>query len=981
MKFVTLATALLLVAFVPGVAQEGTITGRVIDADTRQPLRGATIVVQPAGAAKENVTRTKYGAYAGKTGAFSITDVPAGSYVVEARFVGYKKQTRKVSVVADETASAEFELVVDVKGVEEVVVTGVASRHTKAESEIAVARVNAAQLQEGNTYTEVSQLLSGKVTGVQIQQGSGNVGGGMRFTVRGGGGLNGNGMPVVFVDGVRINAGESAPTDVGGQGFSTLAQLNPQDIANIEVLKGPAGAALYGTAGSNGVVLITTKRGSGNQNFFRVNYQTIQGWNENPYTFDSTKIANAAGINNLFQQGAIAENNLSFTGQSGTVGYFASYSNRSEDGIVVQNGLRRESVRANFDLNPTGEISARVSGNYAWSTLRRPQGDNNILSIYANNLLVNPALFGGSPYIFGSDSLALSKIENTLSTNRIIASAEINYRPGWMAGLVLRAVIGYDGADNTNEAFQPPGFFYSGVQEEGIKTLVQTSSRRTNYDVNASYSSTLMENLESTTRVGAQLFDTKATSSDITMQNFASPRIRSISSAAQYISTDDGISQSREAGLYLQEELVYDGTYFLSLGLRQDYSTLLGTNALTRILPRASFAMRMDRMGFLPEIMNLAKLRFAYGSSGQLPGFLAADPLRWGASQSGYGVGYVVSAIGNPDITMESVNEFEVGLELEVDNRYGVDFTYYRGFATESIVNFPNPPSSGLTASAVPKNVGGINSWGFESNLYATLFRSEDYQLDLNVILNNQDNEVTDLGGAQPLGSTYGVQRIQVGYARAGFFDFAVKGAQFDDAGNYVGPVVSDSIEFLGRSIPTYTGSFGLTFRFLKHFTLYGFMEFATGASIYNLTRSFQVQFGNDVEFNNLQLALFGDGADIQPTLTPGTPEYVAAAEKFARLDPNFAGNYITAVDWFRFRELSLRVDATQWVRDLTGTTEIASLNLVFSARNVALFTDFFGADPEGNADGGQNAGVDRSVEFNTLMQPRTFTFQLNFGF
>lgn len=968
-----LLTALAVFAIVAthALAQTGSVQGTVIDRETKQPLRGATVVLIPVNSDQQ--TGVTYGAFVGKGGEYAIDNVPVGDWRIKVTFVGYKQSTRRVTITEDGAIEANFEVAYDPKKLEEVVVTGVASRHPKTESEVAVSRIDAAEYQEANVYADVTQLMQGKAAGVNIQQASGNVGGGMRFTVRGGGGLNGNGDPLIFVDGARMVTGEIGQTGVGGQFFSGLANLNPADIENIEILKGPAGAALYGTAGSNGVILITTKRGSRKQDNFQVNAQAIYGWNENPFEYSEDRFSSAPLLNDgVFREGPIQDYNVSINGSASGLGYLISYGRRDEDGIINQNYLEREGFRGNFEFSPISEVTVAINSNYNVATIGRPQGDNNIFSDYAVKYLVDPNWLGTN-YIFGVDSVAMAAIENVLNTERITASAELNWRPMWAPGLSFRGLVGYDGNSFTEESYYPPGYFYSGIGFDGNRTTAVQSVTRMNFDVSASYATHFGDNIQSITTLGTQAFDTKNSTALTDMQEFASPKIKAQQSAGTFLSTSDGLTQTREAGIYLNEQLVVDETYFFTLAGRYDFTTLLGVDVKPQLFPRVSGMVRLDKFDFLPDAFNLFKVRASYGISGQPPGRAAAAPLIWTTARSGAGVGYVVGSIGNPDIELESVSELEFGLEFEIDSRYGLDFTYYLGSASNSIVSFPNSPSTGLTATGVPQNVGGIDNWGFEANAYASIIRTEDFGLDLNLIVNHQDNEVTDLGGAQPLGSNFGDQYIDVGYPRSSWYNFQNQGASFDDAGNFTGTAYGDSIVYIANSIPTWTGSFGLTFRFLKHFSLYGLLEWGAGYSVLNLSREFQIRFQNDVEYKNAQEALANND--------PSSAAYKEAAETLARLDPTYSTNFINEADWLRFRELSFRIDGTEWLNSAFGGSGLSAINFVFSVRNVMLWTGYDGVDPETNADGGQASGVDRGVEFNTLPQPRVFNFQLNLSF
>jgi len=444
-----------------------------------------------------------------------------------------------------------------------------------------------------------------------------------------------------------------------------------------------------------------------------------------------------------------------------------------------------------------------VNGSYSTADFTRPQGDNNIFAEYAMKYLVDPNWLGTS-YIFGVDSLAMSRIENRPNTEWFTASAQLNYRRDWAPGLTFRGVVGYDGNVYTEESYQPPRFFYTGIGFDGNRTTGTQSINRLNYDGSASYATTFGTDITSTTRLGLQSFDTRSNSALIDMQGFASPKIRAQQSAATFLSTADGVGQSREADLYLLEELVFSETYFVSVGGRLDYTTLLGATATQQFFPRASGMVRLDTIDFMPEAFNLFKIRAAWGLSGQPPGTTAADPLRWSTARHGVGVGYVVGSIGNPDVELESISEIELGLEFEIDNSYGMDFTYNLGSATNSIVSFQN-----------------------------------------------------------------------------------------------------------------------------------------------------------HVEYNNAEAVVGAPDADVN------SQEYRDTAATLARLDNTFSTNFINSADWVRFHELSLRINATDWLNDLFGGNSLQGVNAVLSVRNVAPFTSYDGVDPEGKADGGQSSCVDRGVEFN----------------
>ncbi|MDZ7357610.1 MAG: carboxypeptidase-like regulatory domain-containing protein, partial [candidate division KSB1 bacterium] len=210
-KLTFLLCCLLIAALsLPTLAKE--IKGVVVDKKTNAPLPGANVYIRG----------TTFGAATDINGRFSFSYEPTRSFNLTVSYIGYKTEVRTLSPSEDLT-NLRFEMIEDVFRGEEIVVTGIASKTAKSVAEVAVARLTANQLTTANSYQEISQLIAGKVAGVNIAPASGNVGGAIRFNVRSGGGLNGNEQPVIYIDGVRVDNSEVIGFGVGGQGTSTLA--------------------------------------------------------------------------------------------------------------------------------------------------------------------------------------------------------------------------------------------------------------------------------------------------------------------------------------------------------------------------------------------------------------------------------------------------------------------------------------------------------------------------------------------------------------------------------------------------------------------------------------------------------------------------------------------------------------------------------------------------------------------------------------
>ncbi len=390
------------------------IKGVVVDKKTGTPLPGANVYIRG----------TSVGAASDLNGKFTFSFEPTRSFNLIVSYIGYKTEVRTLSP-GDDLSNLRFELIEDVFKGEEIVVTGIASKTAKSVAEVAVARLSANQLTVSNSYQELSQMVAGKVAGVNIAPASGNVGGGIRFNVRSGGGLNGNEQPLIFVDGVRVDNSEVVGFGVGGQGTSTLADINPEDIESIDILKGPAGAASYGTSGSNGVVLITTRKGKlvpGAPKAISIDYKLVTGYNEQSHKYTEDEFISYKDANAIFRKGPVLQHTLNAYGGTGLMKYYLGIDRRYEDGIIPNNYLDRRTLRANFDIFPNEKFIVNVNTSYSLTENRLPNNDNNIFGFLGNTLLT-PV-----PYWF-TDSLSVRGLENVRAADRFIGSIRAQYMP------------------------------------------------------------------------------------------------------------------------------------------------------------------------------------------------------------------------------------------------------------------------------------------------------------------------------------------------------------------------------------------------------------------------------------------------------------------------------------------------------------------------------------------------------------------------
>lgn len=944
--------------------QKMTITGIVTD-ENENPLVGANIVV----------TEFNIGATTDLNGKYTLeipqTYLTGAQTQIVVSYIGFKKKTESF-VLRSGVLELDLMLEEDVFRSEEVVITGIASKTSKDIAEVSVSRINAEELTGISGYQSMSQLVTGKISGVQLSPSSGNVGGGFRFFMRSGGGLNGNEQPVIYVDGVRIDDNQIVGYGVGGQGMSMLANLNPDEIESIDILKGPAGAAMYGTSGSNGVVLIKTKSGKFKPGMdgtgFSVDYKYLTGFNSQSYEYSEKDFLSAKDANAIYRDGSIREHSISGTGGYNILRYYLSFNNRYEEGIIENNHLDRTSLRANLNAYPSDKISLRLNTNYTLSEMSRPINDNSIYGYLGNTLLFPTS------YAF-TDSASVAGFEDDNKSNQFIGTAGITYTP--IKNLEANFTVGLDNSDWRQDQTYPYDLSYSFAPDGERDIYIRNNSQFT-YDFNIQYKYSIIDNLDLTSIVGAQLFDRTLRTAFYSVRDFNTELITNIGAGETVIDRDEGKLHERAAGLFTEHSAAYKNQYFLTLALRNDYASTIGKKAPNVLYPKASFAIRMDKYDFMGNLFDLLKLRLAYGESGQLPGNIDAIPLLWEAEAGGYGAGAVLSAIGNDELEPERIKEFEVGIDFELFNSLSVEATYYQQFAENSIIDFRNSPSTGQTASAVPFNIGALKSKGFETLVQYTPVRTNDYRLDLSAIYNYQKNEVTDLGGAQPIFDGFDVNVIKEDLPKHEFYVNKVLGPAFDANGNYTGAQLSDERVAVGNPIPTHSGSFSVNFTFLKNFKLYVLADWTMDQKIFNNTKLFAIRFGNNPDYTlyRKQLGIVTD-EEVTP-FTPGSVEYNEVANKLVAIDWRYDYNFIEEADFIKIREISLSYSFKDLLPFIYANSYINDLIVGFSARNIFTSTKYSGADVEVNFSGARS--LSRGQDFLTLQNPKVYNFFVRIG-
>jgi len=996
-----ISLALLVLVSASAHAQAREVTGRVTSV-AGQPLPGVLVVVsgQTAG------VRTN------DNGEYRLR-VPAGDVTVVARAIGYKRGT---ATVPSASSSASFSLEKDVLELEGVVVTGQATSTERRNAATAVAVVSAAALSRVPAVS-LESALQGKVIGASINMNNGAPGGGGQIQIRGQSSLIGRIEPLIIIDGVAIsnatrsnrmavvtgslNAGEE-------NGTNRLADINPNDIESVEVLKSAAASAIYGSQATNGVVVITTKRGkegSPRLNFTqRVGTSALIRKKGSRHFTDLTQALSAVQGNNEGIAAATAactatscpyfdyqqelyghkdpsfESVMSLSGGVGGTRYYASGSDKQEQGIALNTGARRQSLRANIDQAVGQRITISLGSNLLRSFSQRGVSNNDnafssplygfaytpaIVDMQAKDALgeyvLNPFAGGGS--LKGSNPFqTFDEMTSNEDVYRLIFSGRANWAAysGDKNSLTFSLQGGADRYSNENyiRAAQNLQFQRAGTTQGGTfpGTIIQGNGteRLTNISGSAVWAFTPGW-VSATTSAGVQLQDRAYNDYNMVGRGLGPQQF--VAAGAQNITVTDRQELNRTQAAYAQEDLLLFGERLgLSAAIRGERASLNGDPTKVYYYPRVS-----AKYSFVSPVrfVDQLKLRTSLGVSGNQPGygdrFLALTSYGLIGGLPAYGL---PGTIGNPLIKPERLNEFELGLDgAFLGDRMSLEATYYNRKLTDLLVRPQLAPSTGITATTV--NGGEMTTKGYEVGLTLVPVQKNDLTWTSRTTWFQSRADITSFpAGVQPFttssiggfGNAYGRLRFTPGHTVTTIW------------GNKIvnGATVGNTP--LGDANPKYVMSFGNDVSY-KSLNLNVLVDYRRGGTISNMT-----------------LNLFDEGLNTWDYDKPSPDPTVGATLGEYRYESWGGGAntaaYLVDGSFTKVREVNLSYQLP--ARMVSRIRGAQSGKISLSGRNLFIISPYNGFDPEVNNGGNF---VVRFVDLAPFPPSRSFWLSLDLGF
>jgi TonB-linked SusC/RagA family outer membrane protein len=980
---------LLALSTAPLAAQAtGTVRGRVVEAGAQRPLAGAQV----------SVPGTGRGGLTDASGSFVLLNVPAGTIRVRGEMIGFAPVEREVTVTAGQVATVELALSQAAISLNEIVVTGTPGAVQKKTLGNAVATINAADLTQKAANTTVTELLQAKAPGIQIIGGSGSAGTGASIRIRGASSLNAGNRPVFYVDGVKVstarggNFAASCCNQDNGQNTSLLDLLNPDDIESIEVIKGPAAATLYGAEAAGGVIQIITKKGRPGQQKMQWNAKLGMGQSEwaletitNYAQCTAAKLANpsvypgcvgkAEGAiisgqplktdPDALRAGDLRQYALSVRGGGEGYSFYLSGDINDEEGIFHNNFSNRKSGRANFAFAPTGELDIAVSVGYSQQHVRLPIADEHAQGMLFGAARSEPGRLYAAPGGLGWSQRTpdlINRFDNQTRSERTVMSTTVNYRPfTWFAN---RLTVGVDAGKGVAEIFYAPfdpaklgpdsGFIAQRTPDTHIYTL----------DYAGTINQQLSESLSSSFGFGMQFNAARYKTLYAEGRGLGSSVTRTISSAAVTAGAQT-YSESNSLGFFAQEQVGWRDRLFVTAGLRMDNNSVFGTEIKQIFYPKlsASYVISEESFFNLPYVDNL-RLRASWGQAGNAPGAYAATRT-FTSSVATLADGTTVPALrngayGNPDLKPERGEEIEFGFDAALlNNRAGIELTYYAKHMRDGLLYVPIPPSSGFSGS-VQKNLLETKNSGLELSINGTPVEGRAVTWESRLNLATNSNELVSFGDGrapQKMGLYAAVQRHQPGYPLAGYWGRDVQrdadGKPKLNASNQV--LIDTADVYVGPSTPTREVSFSNTVTLFGNLRLYALLDYKGGHYMFNVTDWYRTR--NDLTYEMLD---------------PNTP----AVDKQILKNGSVTLPWIQQADFLKLRDVTVAYTLPTRFSRRFGSNQTS---FAITGHNMALlWTRYGGIDPEVNLHG--DAEFLRAQAY-TVPMTRRITASLNVSF
>lgn len=967
-----------------------TVRGKVTD-ENGLPLPGATVLIKGT---YKGITTNKEGFYSIK--------VPGSKSILVFSFVGFKSK----EITVGEQRTINVSLKQSVTELDDVVVIGYGTLE-KAKITSSIAKVTAKDI-ENVPVASIDQALQGQASGVLINSSSGVPGAPTLIRIRGQNSIGSGNEPLFVIDGIPVVTGHQVPSTFSYNFNALSSAINVNDVASVEILKDAAATAIYGSRGSNGVVLITTKRGKKGK--ARISMDVFSGFSTPTAFLDVlnseqyVKIKSEAFINDglpvpqnlldadvsintdwqdeIFRTASVNDIQISANGGSENVQYYISGSYRNEEATVIHSKLERVTLRSNLDITASEKLkfglNIFLSREYNRS-FKFNSGIGDPVEVATTATPFIPVRDENGEYTDGLTLFNFLKynpiqelVEPKLKAinSKVLANGYLNYKIFPNLNFRTDASVEY-GVYETDFFF--PSTSRTGSNSNGIAQNNIAQTETYNIEPTLRYNKIFNDDHNVNAILGATVFNSSGRKVFAYASNFIRDDLSTISSAAQ---RNSGGSNTEYAYTSVFARINYDykNKYLLSISGRRDGSSRFGTEKRYGNFWSLSGGWIFSREKIFEgnDLLNFGKVRVSYGITGndQIGNFVHLS--RFGTN-NGYGgnAGLVELGANNPELRWEQTSMFDLGLELSLfENKINITADYFVNKTKDLLLFATLPASTGV--SGILENIGNTENKGWEFSLNIRNISSNSFSWISRLNISSVKSKITKLVTEDPIITSLHI--LKEGEAISTFYGLDFEGVDpqtgnaiyRDVNGDGVITTAEDRV-VLGNSLPDFFGGFTNIFTY-KGFTLDVFMQFVKNINV--------------TDFNVMSALYGGIRTDNQVVKIldrwqkPGDITDIPRVTTFAGLGNNihFSDRFIWDASYLRLKRITLAYDFPPKILKSLG---VSGLRIYVTATNLFTITNYPWQDPEvGNPRGGANGLADGNVS-----QTRTFLTGLNITF
>ncbi|MEQ8927545.1 MAG: TonB-dependent receptor [Fulvivirga sp.] len=988
-----------------------TITGKVTSFEDGEPLPGVSVVIKG----------TTTGTVTDIDGAYSI-NAPEPENILVFSFVGMVTE----EITVGNQSVIDVQLVPDITQLSEVVVVGYGTQKRK-DITSSISTLENDVIENVPANYSFDGAIQGRTSGLNISTSSATPGAAINVNIRGVTSINASSQPLYVVDGIPIVTGNNSALNANIQPVNPLADINPNDIESISVLKDASAAAIYGSRGANGVIIITTKRGSAGKTKFNIGYNTsVSKIANTPDLMNSRQwieFMNAAaefdGLGSNYWNSTLGDPNdpnlptynaydyifrtalahnfdVSAQGGDEKTKFFVSGNYFNQEGIQVGQEFERISGRLNIDHSATDKLGLGANLLVSRTNHQRTINENDEYGVVVNaqawdptapiieddGSYANPFNYNGW-WALENPLLIAEQYTNTSVTSRVLASTFATYEI--LDGLTFKSTWSADFNSLTDEAYIPSGTNNSNASTGSgtygtFEELAWLSENTLTYDLNldGGHSFNFL--------AGYTLQESRQDFSTVEGTGFPSNQIIKISTAANRTGTS-GSTSFGFASYIGRVNYSFNDKYLANFTIRTDGSSRFGDNNQYGTFPSGSLGWRVSEENFfspLKEVVSNLKLRASYGITGNaaIGDFTWRGAYSLTSSYAGQG-GTSPDILENPDLSWEKTAQLDLGIDLGLlDDRISITADYFEKTTTDLLLQEDVPGTTGFRI--IQSNFGEIQNKGFELGINAKVLKLGDFSWDASVNYTHLENEVVDVVNDGQILSRNFVMREGLAISQLNLIKFLgvdpfTGDAVFEDL-NGDGIINLDDRQAVGSGLPTYYGGVSNTFRY-KGLALEVFFQFSGGNKIFNQSRHAYQNYGSlqsGLPYGNQSIESLnywrqpGDITDIpRPSLAgPNDPD--AQWQRFST-------QYLEDGDYVRLKNIKLSYNLPS---SIISKAKLSSVQVFVQGRNLITWTDYLGFDPEVSTNTASTDDLNslQGEDFGTLGQARTYSFGINIG-